>query len=224
MTTAEATPDTLGVGDGHAASPAPTGVDDLTVSIRSRAEGIVLTWTDPNGTPAAGYDVLAVDHYLAGHQDDARRVEPTGYMLARAVDTAVPDGTWVVDYSVINLTTGGLGEVSWPPSSTRVYRAALLRAARWWLVTKAPLGVLEGDLGSVYVSRIDTEISDLLEGLQGSALSPHQEWPTVDAVAAEALNLAGSSIPVSKQAALQSALDAAIEWVTVRAEQSFGVA
>lgn len=184
----------------------------------------MVRWTDPSGPPVAGWDVNAVDHYLDGTKDDARHIDNVSVTHIVDPAAAIPANVWYVDYEVWNLDTADRGAEAWPPSSKRLKRAALLRAARWWLIAKAPLGVLEGDLGSVYVSRVDTEISDLMEGLRGEATVPYQEWPTVDDVATEALNLAGASVPTSKLPALSDALAAAVEWVTVRAEQSFGLA
>jgi len=195
----------------------------LVVTTRRSEAGPVVVWADEEHDPSGGYLIDAHDHYGDGTAP-IHRLIATGYMGTFLTDDAIPAGVWSTTYQVTNLSTAATDDAVYPPSSARLYRAALLRAARWWLITKAPLGVLEGDLGSVYVSRIDTELPDLIADLRGVPIELSQEWPTANDVATEVLNLGAGSIPPEKHAALQSATTAAIEYVTQAVEKAYGLA
>lgn len=108
----------------------------------------------------------------------------------------------------------------------RINLAAIAHTARVAGLPQAPLGVLAGteQVGGVTVRR-DYNLDELLEGLRGVGvdLTGHQ-WPTVDDVITTGYGVDPVTFPADQRLALDRALAAAIDIVTLRVERSWGIA
>jgi hypothetical protein len=106
-----------------------------------------------------------------------------------------------------------------------LWEAVLILAGRFYRSPDAPFGVVGSiDLGVAYVRTRHPDVYSLLRGHRGMGVPVDQSWPTVDQVAGSVLNVGFDVLPSEKQNLLQSALDAAIEWISEWCETGIGVA
>lgn len=111
------------------------------------------------------------------------------------------------------------------PTVERLNTATTILAGRLVSAPNAPFGVVGSlDLGGAPIRR-HPDVDAMLYGMRGTAVPGDHVWPTAAEVAEASLNTSYADLPPDRQAVIDRALAAAIEWVEGHTEtNSWGIA